>query len=705
MELSQITHSDFLNQFCQGNESRYPHFNDQEKIFLSQITAAEWISWLNKQNGRNKLVNLVNNNTKKKFFAARSHQISYIKTYILQLSVNDYSRLTDSLWSSIPMDDKKIVQSVLTLPYPFINDDNLQLEFSDINIPIWYKELQPAINTAVHILLILEFDVHKSLQIMRFIELVIKAINDQILNERGDVILFELYDKMDTLFAILLHPDHHDKIKGLNIFLKYMTDAFKKYMFFTDEQYRFTSIRIFVNSSESYLKELSTKNQIHRKGFIKIHDKEEEEEEIWWGKICEDIFISPLKYNYAASILNKILVENPIFMDKMMQCTKKIRWNYNESMSLWVIASNKLTEQDIFDGSFKAGLVAKLLYEVIGIPCLDALSSDSYVNSLSDDDKELLTLWTHACSLFQNKRKKQEQEEQENDDKETENDEIQDLSKIPWLRNRLHYIFMQAPKTKAPLFLFRGINVKCNRLIKKSSNPLAVTFDKNIARGFSSEGRGCFLKVTVPENTNILAIDRVSVYEQGEGEILLMPNSTLYIQGDSNSNTNEDENEIVVIYKTESNEKSNIVPLPKPSFQHREMTWKEFETLLIKSNILYNTQQPLDISSILIQLYTVDSRDYIQVSDLLFNSIRTWQIIYCGFGDIKLAISEFWKLYLQTDVCLLPLSNETRYSLQQLKIYCDIAWTSRKSLARQSKIAMTLDTLQKFVRPFVQKST
>jgi len=705
MNLSQITHSEFLNKFCENGGNRKPLMTDTEKLFLSQITAAEWISWLEQQDGRKKLSDLVND-TRPEYMEALAKQIGYIKDCILNLSTNDYSRLTDSLWSSIPMDDKKVVQSVLTLPYPFINDDNLQLEFLDINIPVTYDEIQSTIHTAVHILFFLGFNVHKSPQIMRFIESVVTAIKDRIriLYEHEDIILFEVYDNLNMLFFILFHPDHHDKIKDLDVFIKYMTDPSKKSMFFMNEEeedplYHYTYIKIFINSSESYLKELS--NKTHSEGFIKIHkdDDEEEEEETWWGKICEDILISPFKHVfYEATILNEILVENPIFMDKMLQCTKKIRWGYNESMSLLKTTANKLTDQDIFDGSPKAGLVAKLLYEVIGISCLDALSSDSYVNSLSDDDKELLTLWTHACSLFQNKRKRLQDKQKQ------ENDEIKDLTKIPWLRNRLHHIFMQSPKTKTALLFYRGISVKCSHLKAKTTNPIAVTFDKDVAKGFAGDDQGCFLRIIVPESSNILAIDRVSIYEGDESEILLMSNSTLRkVQ----SFDNNQENEVFVEFETDTDANSKIVPLPKPSFHHKEMSWEEFGILLLKSNLFRNTNNSLDVLIMLNELYTYDSKEYEFVSDSLFNSIRTWQIIHCGFGDVKLAIGEFWRLYLRLDLfesSSLPLNDQSRHSLQQLKKYCDIAWTSRKSLARQNKIETILDTLQKFVRPFVQEN-
>ena len=690
-----------LNELCESDQTITSVFDDSNIQFMNNITSTEWISWLNNYDGRNKLAKFVKKNKNKNEYLPS--WINYIKNYIIHLSVSDGSRLTDEIWSSVKDYDKKIVLGVMTLPYPDLNDKHI-LRFHNVKIQHDNNTFR-CLNVALKLLRSFGFDVYKSEQMTRYLNLILQFINNMILNKEITKFKF-LKHYLNKLFFILFHPKHHhnNKITGLDIFINYMVSDGKCDLFVNDdaiyiEEFYYKDLKIFGNSADHYLEEARAnindkKNHNH---FIKLNKHIEED---WWKFVCNTlIFCKNFKYHDQAdghvSKINNISKENPLFMNKMIECAKLLRKMPSEAI---VILKNEVSEfvkYKIFKDSKEGGCIAALIYEAIGVPCLDILASDSYVNSLSDDDKEILTLWTHACNLLQHRPQHSE--------------EIEDLTRKPFLRSRLYQIFIQAQKTKNSIVLYRGLSKACTRLERISKNPIAVSFDSKVAIGFTNEGKGCLLKIEVPPNSNILAIDRVSIYNGEESEILLMPNNELIdidTQGDDIENIdtemakNEDESEneneiqkeketISVKFRVKDDINNAIVPVLKPSFIHRAMTQDELDVILIKSEL------SLDPITILFNIEH-DSFSYKTKAQSLFESIRTYQLIYCGFGDVKLAIAEFWKLLK------ILYRNSPNFSiLERFQTYCDTAWLSRKSLVTQNEIAITLDAIQDFVRPFV----
>jgi len=677
------THSDFLNQLCELDD--YPdqtEFDYLEKDFLGKMTAADWMSWLDKQDGRNKFSKFVKHARNKN----SSYPIHYIKVCVIEISSHDYSRLTDVQWSSIPKNIKQVAQRVMTMPFPEINNYNKQLQFKDINLEAIQKSLSSFIETATFVLSTLGLDVYESPQMLKYIKLIIEYINNLILDDIDlEKTLVPLHHKrLRKLYFILFHPDHRDRLYT-ETFIDYMTSKVSNDIFITydDDEY-YKDLKIFVNSAEGYLKK-------------KIIKSRQEEENAWWGSICNDVFINYFDLSNDISkyvdVLNNILKENPLFMNKMLKCAPEIAWGSARCMSTWkrLGLAKELTKHHIFKHSETGGLLAILLYQVIGIPCLDILVSDMYVNSLSDDDKELLTLWTHACNLFQQKTPSVESIATQ---KESKN--IPDSTRKEWLRNRLYQIFIQAPETDEEHVLYRGLNINCNRVNKMSINPMAVSFDYSVAKGFATdehgENNGCILYITIPKKSNILAIDRVSIFDGDESEILLMPESDLI--DDSSNFTSTGFQQLQVKYSVNGNKKSKFVGLPKPSFIHRKPSLEEFGYILLKSGLIFSTTDAMDHIKMLDELVN-GNRKYNTISDALFKAIRTHQILYCGFGDVNLAIKEFWKLafdiYAKSYKILL---------LRDLHRYCDAAWSTRKSLLMHNKAATFLDALQEFVKPF-----
>jgi len=703
--LQSKTHVEFLNDLCNKEEPINTNFSELEQNFLSEMTAADWLSWLDTQNGREKLTKFVNNkNGKTKCIISRIKDIEY---YVLQLSINDFSRLTDPEWTHISKHDKTIVQSVLTLPYPHLTkkwkeeeeEEELILQFLNVNLPTGNYSLSNSIQVATNILEKIGLDMYNSNQMTKFLNVFIQAINNLILHQdenKNKIILTKLNTDLISLFVLLFHPVHQNKIQDVRIFIKFVVNFGLSGMFTNyNDNIFYSDLKIFAKSAEKYFEYTNQTEKENQDSIVKTN-------QTWWNFVCNEVFIEYFKYvsqpDYRVSMLNDILQTNPSFMSQMLTCTSSIRKKPGKSMIMWKRLAPKIAQYDLFKNSEIGGHIATLLYHTIGIPCLDILESDKYVNSLSEDDKELLTLWTHACNLFQHHPTSTETIATKK-----ESDEITDLDRKSYLRNRLHQIFMQAPKTNIDLVFYRGLKTKCTTLKRQSNNPMAVSFDKRIANGFAEHGRGCLLKIIVPKYSNILAIDRASIYGGDESEILLMPNSSLVdipINEDEEEERNVSEfykeSNAIVKFEIDENETSQIIPLSKPSFVHKQMTPKEFGYILIKSGLVSKTSDVTDLSQMLDEITNYDPSGYKTMCDSLFESIRTAQILYCGFGDVDLVIAEFW-----TQAFYAYLKSPNFLKLRLLKNYCDVAWTPRKTLMdSHNKISVVLDALQDFVKSF-----
>ena len=694
MERQTFTGAEFLNALCERTDFTYNQkLSDNDNQNMSTLTAADWLSWLDKQDGRSKLANFVRK-------TSNTQIISEIGDHIIKLSSNDFSRLTDPLWSSISKEDKRIVQSVLTLPRP-INHGKNKLTFSEIHIPTTYQDLGQSIDAAINILKAVQFDMFSSPQMLTFLDLIIKAINKNILKK--DMISYQitlniLRSKLLVLFFILLHPEYHDKIKGLSVFINFMISVNPKDEFDLYRNNRFyENLKTLANSADIYFKQKLNKDE----NIIQIQNEAEEQE--WWNKICSYGFTDEFQNTrYNTNMLNAILKDNPFFMDEMTICAQNISLTSAEALILWQKISDKFVERGICKDSKETGHIATLFYQLIGVPCLDILESDKYVNELSDDDKELLTLWTHACNLLQKKTPTAESIATK-----AEMDEVPDITRKGWLRYRLHQIFLQSPKTKSDFVLYRGLDLSCNRVNRFSHNPIAASYDKKVAEGFAydPDENGCILRITVPKQSNILAIDRVSIYKGEEKEILLMPNSNLI--DSSEKITEEITGAKPISVKLTLNKEANnqIQPLSKPHFVHREMSLDEYSNILITSKtfpvFVPTNMTQLEMLDKLTVYFQLEDPSFLQnkydiSSDLLFKAIRTWALLYCGFGDVQLAISEFWKVSFS-----IYIDSPKIDILNRIKLFCDCAWASKKSLVTHNKAAASFDIFQEFVRPFI----
>lgn len=287
---------------------------------------------------------------------------------------------------------------------------------------------------------------------------------------------------------------------------------------------------------------------------------------------------------------------------------------------------------------------------------------------------------------------------------------------------------------------YRGISTDCKNINILSKNPIAVSFDKNVAIGFATPGdlMGCLLDIRVPKNSHILAIDRVSVYDGDESEILLMPNNKLIKlnildndKKDNNNNTksykgsnysgdgdganDEDEDAddddddvdhdynydtyvkektIKFDFHVDSEKNKQIVPIPQPVFVHKMMTLSELVDILITTELVNPEGNVVNMLHDL----TYHNEPSVEIISKIFKSIRTWQILYCGFGDVQLAIQEFWTIAFDRYT-----NNQHMNKLIHFKQVCDIAFASKKTLLNDNKVSIILDRLQDFIRPFSVK--
>jgi len=718
------THSDFLNEFTSIPSHITSDFSHLEKAFFYEITSSEWTSWLDKQEGRKKLSKLVSfaNKTHNQYIFSR---MEYIKYCILELSKRDFSRLTDTFWASVSKHAKQTVQSVMTLPYPVCiprqeeeededkSYNKYYLEILDVCIPSSHKEISVVLRDTLHILQILGNKITRSGQILYFLDIVIEfIIYEMLINNRVAINSATEFD-VRNIFFILIDPEYHGFIFKLDDFLDFMVDHSRQSLntdFERDTEYIY--LGILAKNCAAYLE--AKKNIKYFPGLVQLRDENE-----FFRQIVKRIFIYPFK-NYDATEMNNILESNTRFMDKLLECAEV--FSVDDAIYMWkrINSETDIATLGIFKDSTTGGKLARLLYKVIGTPCLDIIQSDRYVHSLSVTDKEILAIWTHACSLFQH------QPTIESFATEQESKEIPDIERRKWLRNRLHQIFLQSPKSKNDVIFYRGLPIKCGDVEKVSTEPMAVSFNKRVAADFAmptTKSVGCLLDIFVPKNSHYLAIDRVSVYDGDENEILLMPNSKLIrlpkrkSHGDDDDDEEKDEYDkdededqyyldkeealVKLVIDEEANKK--IAPLPQPAFVPKQMTDEEFGFLLLKTGLVRSNwgdhATTTDYINMIDDILSyADHSSLESITDILFKSIRIWEILYCGFGDVHLAIEEFWR-----KASYIYSSSPNLNKLFALKDQCDIAMSSKTSILSDNKSSLVFDRLQDFVRPFVQE--
>jgi hypothetical protein len=354
-------------------------------------------------------------------------------------------------------------------------------------------------------------------------------------------------------------------------------------------------------------------------------------------------FIVPSLLRYKRTSAEKAFLEDVIF------------WRRNVSQQLDSSGISRAATPTI----------AALLYDLrLRSSCIDLARSDAYVRSLSDDDRELLALWTHACNQLQ--------ERAEPVMVQAAAAPAQTLHQT-WLRFRLAQLFAGAPASTRDLRAFRGyanlvddddeVSMSPWTRIKSSPNPIAVTYEQNVARRFYAYG-GCIVTLRVVAGTRFLALDTVSVYEGEESEVLLEPGTRLTADA-----TEGDEMPIFSTLPPPSlaNPAGDNAMRPPPPYQQRTMLLlrEELEFLWQKVALPASDEQeageedeaaeeeavPAEKAPASAQTAATKCAAYATMTvpqradflTALFRMVRTWQLVQCGFGPVRDAIDLFWR--------------------------------------------------------------
>jgi len=389
-------HIDFLDKLCKiSNASIRSEFSDTEKDFLKQMSSSSWTFWLDKHNGGNKLKKLVSlaNKFKNEYIIDR---INYIMLCILELSKKDTTRMTDEPWILISPQVKQVVQSIMTLKYPCIiisKSGKWDIEMLDVCIPSNSKDMTASIKATLYILYKIA-NIKESSQMMDFVNVVMEFVINPMLDS-GAEIDSDVEYLLQCLFFVILHPDYHGHIKALEKFIQHRSKDITRAIrpdFKKESQYIY--LNSFGKSLNAYIEAVKKPSSIFP-NLIRLPDEND-----YWIVIAKEIFFLPVN-QYNVSKMNKILESNPLLLRVLSKRSKQ--QTLSDAMIIWkhIFSNSDLSTIGIFKGSRTGGQLAKLFYKILGMPCLEIIKSDEYVNSLSEVDKEVLALWTHACSLFQ----------------------------------------------------------------------------------------------------------------------------------------------------------------------------------------------------------------------------------------------------------------------------------------------------------------
>jgi hypothetical protein len=310
--------------------------------------------------------------------------------------------------------------------------------------------------------------------------------------------------------------------------------------------------------------------------------------------------------------------------------------------------------------------------------CLDILRSDAYVRTLSDDDVELLALWTWACSVLQEGKVPSAEEIAD-----IHTYQPRDTPQQVWLRQRLAYLIAQAPPSQRELVVFRGLSVNCGQVRLHSPNPMAVSYSPKIADTFRKEEDGCALRIVLPPGTRFLCVDTVSTIDS-ECELLLPPHAMLIDQENEAAHAEpntQTRHTYTISWSNEKGNKASDVPPPPPIiYQIRGIETPELLFLLKKTH-----KELVGVESA-IDMYKLDEDDAKStLLDDLFYTVRSWQLVQCGFGPFEDASREFWRAMERA--C--PINFFNTFSSMQAWILD--AWSDRTTLYGKNT---TLDNAQ-----------
>jgi len=665
---------------------------------LTTMPSKFWLHWLNHENGREKFMQADEQHSESKKFRYLVNSIGDCIRSMSKTSNNNVEILNHPFWTStVPSSYRSTALSIFTHPYPMYEEYIFEFHTTTITGDDM-KEIEN-VTKFINNLLINYKNQSNNISdnmpgVKHLINVILKKFKQLYIHQQNYVAIEFRY-----LFFILLDPMYQNQLftkpeDDFSHLISYMFNWIRP--IYLLEGTSLKHFQTFAQSLNNYLC-YADGNEEKSKLVVKILNMDKILGVIWLAIFTK----SPSAFE--SQDINTILKEcpclfNALISDKIIRTTE-----YGDKITIepymQFCAKNykEFGENGKYRNTETHGYLARLLYKSHIEPCLDIFISDNYVKSLSDNDKELITLWTHASSLFKSLIPIHNSSSSSSS-KSLDIWKEEDGERSRWLINRLYQIIMNAPNTRKQQEFYRGLSVPCKSVKAKYDRPMSVSYNKQIALNFamSHYQSGCLLVTQLPEKSKMLAVDRVSIYYGREKEILILPGSEFNFEDEEDLSSHS--NQMNVLFKIES--VSGIKPLfvtmdQQPEFVDIEMTMKEIIILLSKITPTYFDESCDNIKSdgkcndddnyLKAKTLFVKLQKELTYSDIyeknifytnLFNSIRTWQLLNCGFGgDVKLAINQFFKQLMKLD----------HIGAQNLKSSTEKYFESRKSLLHWGK--------------------
>jgi hypothetical protein len=370
--------------------------------------------------------------------------------------------------------------------------------------------------------------------------------------------------------------------------------------------------------------------------------------------------------------IEALLVRVPRVYAHMMQTVSSPSRSASADVEFWTF-----NEIVLPDASSHVGQL--ILEHRLRRTCLDVLRSDMYVRSLSSEDAELLTLWTHACSLLQERTEAPPAEERAK----VKKFQPVDTPQRRWLVQRLAYLFAHAPSSHQELTVFRGITVACDAMRLQSRNPMAVSYAQDVAKQFVGND-GCMICMVLEPGTRFLCVDTVSVFKGKERELLLPQHALLEIAKQKES-SQDAENPVSIhtfSVRWPTDFTTDAQEPVRPAYVKRPISTRELLFLLKKGKFKGSVSE-------VIELFNRPEQSYAHDATELFRIARSWQLAQCGFGPVQDAIDVFCDALFHASL----RSDAHKQYVEAL----------RKTWARMPGLLFTpntlLDKMQEFARP------
>jgi len=709
---------DFLDKLVSFDNKTVENLlnNDEEKQKLLSINPMDWLSWLDEKDGRLKFSNLVSVGYSTGFSRSsiidRVNEIGEIIRKLSKQHIDVVLNNQNNKWitKNIMSNYKTILSDILTLPYPCYTSilsreiekstesNQWKFEFRTVFLPIMNEDKTVDEDLIEHLSKMMNdmlFDDENSTSsVLQKPQL--KCILEHMFTRFINISGYKKYyvNHFELLMIRLLDPKYNksnNSIQGLGIVLNMMLQSINF------ENMEFDTIKIFCKSLNNYINHVNSDSNFNSNSkIINLNHELFYKFETQFFQHSASLYHSTEDEKFQR--VNDMFQSNPLFFNTLLSNiaqpnnvkNNKIVYNIEN----WTRINKYFKKQSgKLLTTFK--YVAKFLYERDMKHFADILRSDFYIKNLSQKDKEILALWTHTDRPFKHN--------QEKDIflNETSDFFIHKQQISNWLKNRLNQIIIQAPACKSQHVFMRGISKRCENLDMLSINPLAMTYDKNVARRFSmpnSKQGSCVLYIDIPKNSQFLALDRVSVFNGSEKEILFKSKSKMSpittittttttvntlldktkdsidvhilknkneIENNGNDDYDGDDydkgdeikdsiNVHLIKDETEIGENGNNDNVKgdekEPGYITRPMNREELIDIITKST-LKKCHVPFEfddesIMQAVLSCLKVGGGSFqvlLNRAKSLLLHIRAWQLINCGFGNIADAVAEFWK--------------------------------------------------------------